>query len=278
VITADLHLHTTVSDGRHSPSELVALARKAGLRAIAITDHDSVDGIEEALIEGEWQGPEVIPGIELSTLSGDREIHILGYYPDRENRLLRETIAAMIESRRNRAVKMVEKLNLLGIDISTEMVAEIAGGEFIGRPHIARALMEKGYINNISEAFSEGYIGRGGRAYVERLKLTPTEGISMLLQADAIPVLAHPGYLSKGPPMEDEEIKCLVTGGLRGIEVYYSRHSAEQEAYYSGIARQYNLLVTGGSDCHGNPDGGNILGTIRLPYKYVEALKKEKRI
>jgi len=273
---ADLHIHTTASDGMSTPAEVVAAAKAKGLSAIAITDHDSTDGIAEAIDEGIKHQIEVIPGIELSTLSGDREIHILGYYPDWKSSLLQEKLAFFIEARQNRAVKMLEKLDKLGIVVSVQRVEEIAESSFIGRPHIARALLENGYINEISEAFTEKYIGRGGRAYVERFKLNPAEGIDMLLKTGAIPVLAHPGNLSQGPPMLEQEIGSLVVSGLRGIEVYYSRHTAEQKSYYNRIVRTFDLLVTGGSDCHGYKNSANSLGTVRLPYKYVEALKSEK--
>ena len=273
---ADLHLHTTASDGKNTPAEVVALAQQKGFSAIAITDHDATSGLEGALKAGEAYGIEVIPGIELSTLEGEREIHILGYYPDPNCRALQDMLAQMIEARSTRATKMVVKLQDTGVDIDLERVKEIAGGEFIGRPHIASALLEKGYINELSEAFTREFIGRGGRCYVERFKLTPTEGINILKQAGAIPVLAHPGYLSSGPPLAEEEITPLIESGLKGIEAIYSRHTPEQEDYYRQLAEKYNLLVTGGSDCHGQKEEPNSLGSIKLPYKNVEALLDER--
>jgi len=214
------------------------------------------------------------PGVELSTLEGEREIHLLGYYPDTNNTVLQQMLEKMIDVRKNRAYYMVKNLQTLGYNLTPERVKEIAGSEFIGRPHIARALLEQGYINDIKEAFSEKFIGRGGRAYVERFKLTPTEGIAVLLQAQAIPILAHPGFLSQGPPLKENEIITLINSGLAGIEVYYSRHSPQQEAYYKKLADKHNLLITGGSDCHGQKDVSNYLGSIKLSYEYVEALKK----
>lgn len=273
---ADLHLHTTASDGMYSPSEVVSLAKDRGYTAIAITDHDTTDGLTEALAAGEKLELEVIPGIELSTLNGKREIHILGYYPDPESVSLQELLYKIIKTRQNRAVKIVEKLNHHGIDISISRVKEIAGSQFIGRPHIARALLEKGYITEIAGAFTESFIGRGGRGYVERFKITPAEGIKYLEQAGAIPVLAHPGFLSKGEPVSEEELIKLIKSGLRGIEVFYSKHKPEQAELYKSLAIKYGLFVTGGSDCHGQPNLPNYLGSIKLPYKYVEALKSEK--
>ncbi len=270
---ADLHLHTTASDGILSPADLVATAEEKGFSAIAITDHDTTAGLAEALAAAEEHKIEVIPGIELSTLEGDREIHLLGYYPDPENTALQQMLEKMISARKNRAVHMVEKLNTLGYDLDLKRVKEIAGTEYIGRPHIARALQEKGYISDTKEAFTEVFIGRGGKAYVERFKLTPPEGIAILLQAGAVPVLAHPGYLSSGPPLLEDEIIPLINSGLCGIEVFYSKHSLEQEGYYKQIAEKYNLLITGGSDCHGQFAVENCLGSVKLPYHYIEALK-----
>lgn len=273
---ADLHLHTTASDGTLNPADLVALAKDKGFSAIAVTDHDTTAGLAEALAAGAKLKIEVIPGIELSTLSGDREVHILGYYPDPANKGLQDMLFKMIEARKNRAVYMVEKLNRLGYAVELSRVKEIAGTEFIGRPHIARALLEKGYIKEISEAFCEDFIGRSGKAYVERFKLSPSEGIAILMKAGAIPVLAHPGFLSQGPPLSEEEIMPLVENGLSGIEIYYSKHSTDQEDYYKKVAAKHNLLITGGSDCHGQPGAENSLGKVKLPCKYIQALRAHK--
>ena len=273
---ADLHTHTTASDGTLTPAEVVYMAKGKGFSAIAITDHDTTNGLEEALAESVRQKITVIPGIELSTLQGDREIHLLGYFLDRHCRLLQDMLTKIIDARHNRAAEMVDRLIAMSINISLDQVKEFAGTEFIGRPHIARALLENGYIEDISAAFSEEFIGRGGRAYVERFKLSPAEGIALLLKAEAVPVLAHPGYLSQGQPMDESEIADLVFDGLAGLEVYYSRHTPEQEGYYKKIAEKYQLLITGGSDCHSNMDVTNCLGSIKLPYQYVEALINRK--
>lgn len=270
---ADLHLHTTASDGVNSPFKVVGLAKEKGFSAIAITDHDTTAGLVEALAAAEEHNVEVIPGIELSTLQGDREIHILGYYPDPQNTELQLMLNKMIDTRKNRALYMVEKLNALGYDLALERVKEIAGSEFIGRPHIARAMQERGYISEVEEAFTDEFIGRNGKAYVERYKVTPPEGIEILLQAGAVPILAHPGHLSSGPPLLEDEILPLINSGLHGIEVFYCKHSPEQEGYYKQLAKKNNLLITGGSDCHGQVEAVNCLGSVKLPYHYVEALK-----
>lgn len=272
---ADLHLHTTASDGLYTPTEVVVRSKEKGFSAISITDHDTIAGIEEAMSVGAKLGLEIMPGIELSTLNEDREIHILGYYPDIHNIKLNEMLGKMIDVRKSRALFMVEKLNNLGFGIALERVKEIAGSEFIGRPHIARALQEKGYISEIAEAFTKDYIGLDGRAYIKRFKMSPVEAIDILKQANAVPVLAHPGFLSQGRSLLENEIKPLIENGLLGIEVFYSKHDREQEDYYKHLAEEHDLLITGGSDWHGQNCADNFLGSIKLPYHYVEALKKK---
>jgi len=273
---ADLHLHTIMSDGLFTPTELVGYARQKGFAAIAVTDHDTVAGQEEALRVGRDLGVEVIPGIELSTLDGEKEIHILGYFVERENEYLKGRLAALVGARQKRAALMVERLNDMGYGISLERVQEIAGGDFVGRPHIARALVEEGYVVNIKDAFSIELIGRDGAAYVGCIKMDPREGIELVLRSGGVPVLAHPGYLNKGLALNEDEIRGYVAFGLQGIEVFYSRHSEEQVRYYEKAAAGHGLLMTGGSDCHGDSEE-LLLGTVRLPYSYVEALKRQKK-
>jgi adenylyl-sulfate kinase len=269
---ADLHLHTTASDGTLTPTEVVQNAQDYGFGTIAITDHDSICGIEEAVKAGNSLGIEVIPGIELSALEGKKEIHILGYFIDPTSTSLHEILSKLINARKNRARKMIGKLNDLGIDISIARVREIAGGPFFGRPHIAIAMQEKGYIKEISDAFTTDFIGRGGRAYVERFKLTPPQAIELIQKAKGIPVLAHPGYLSDRTSLNDEDIVRYTAMGIEGVEVYYSKHTLHQIEYYKKIALNYNLQVTGGSDCHGQKE--LLIGSVNLPYEYVEELKK----
>ncbi|MCP1716315.1 putative metal-dependent phosphoesterase TrpH [Methanocalculus alkaliphilus] len=254
---ADLHLHTTASDGTLTPRELVIAAKDAGLSTIAITDHDTIDGIEEACRAGREFDLEVIPGIELSTIDGKKEIHILGYFIDPTNCSLNAIIQKMIDARENRAVRMVEKLNELGIEITVERVREISGTTFIGRPHIARVMQEMGYIEEQSEAFTTEYIGSGGRAYIERFKITPADAISLIHEAGGVAVLAHPGYLGDRSTLGEEDIARYVGLGLDGVEVYYAKHTEEQVEYYKGLALTYGLMMTGGSDFHGG-DGESI--------------------
>ena len=272
---ADLHLHSTASDGLLTPTELVTMAKSLGFSAVALTDHDTVSGIAEAKTTGAALDIEVIDGIELSALDdrehGEVEVHILGYFIDPEHKSLNEVLKLIIESRRDRAINMVKKLNNLGILLSLDNVREIAAGESLGRPHIARAMVEAGYISEIKEAFSKDFIGRGGLAYVERFKISPREAIELINDAGGVAVLAHPGYLSDGTSLGAEEIDDYCQAGLQGLEVFYSRHSQEQQCCYKKIAKNFNLLVTGGSDFH----GGNevLLGSVKISYDHVKALK-----
>lgn len=271
---ADLHLHTTSSDGNLTPSQVIIAAKEKGFSAVAITDHDTIDGLEEAQKEAAKQQIEFVPGIELSTEFEEKEVHILGYYFDKNAPRLKEKLQLFIESRKNRAEKMVKKLNDLGLDLSLDRVKEIAGTEFMGRPHIARAMLEKGYISELSQAFTRDYIASGGRAYVDRFKFNVQEAVKLLLDIGGIPVLAHPGFLSRGAPLDRKEISRLVGFGVQGIEVYYIKHSEEATRYYRELALKNNLLITGGSDCHG--DSSNfLLGSIKLPYNYLKTLQEK---
>jgi len=272
---ADLHLHSTASDGVLKPAELVGKAKKLGFSAIALTDHDTVSGIAEAEAAGEALGIEVIAGIELSAIDnrvqGEVEVHILGYFIDPEHKKLLKVLKLINKSRTDRAVIMVKKLNEIGISIALDRVLTLAEGESLGRPHIARTMVEAGYISDVKEAFSKDYIGRGGRAYVERYKISPHDAIKLISETNGVAVLAHPGYLSDGTALGEEIIREYKQFGLVGLEVYYSKHSNEQHKFYKAIAEKNGLLITGGSDSHGVSDA--LIGSVKLPYEYVEALK-----
>jgi adenylyl-sulfate kinase len=263
----DLHLHTTASDGKLDPEEFIISAKKAGYTAIAITDHDTTAGLNRAINAGNKIDLEIIPGIELSSIEENREIHILGYFIDPDNEELQNVLAKIIEARHNRACHMIDKLKKFGISISAEEVQAISGGEFIGRPHITKALLEKGYIKMKPKPFSNEFIGRGGKAYVERFKIGVKESIKLIKAAKGIPVLAHPGFLSDGTLLIEDVIGQFLPWGLKGIEVYYSRHTLEQIEYYKKIALKYDLLITGGSDWHGGRN--DLLGCVKLPYYYL---------
>ncbi|HEX3015395.1 MAG TPA: PHP domain-containing protein [Desulfobacteria bacterium] len=269
---ADLHTHTTASDGTLTPDKQVQLARDIGLMAIGITDHDSLNGITEALAAGERYGVEVVPGVELSTDCQGREVHILGYYPEREAPELTGMLDKLREARRSRGKLIVDKLVSLGLQIELERVWEIAGAGAIGRPHIAQALEEKGYVRSIKEAF-ERYIGSGAPAYVPRFKLSPEDAITLVTRARGIPVLAHPGLVDL-----DALIPDWVKAGLKGIEVFHTDHNQAQETRYARLAENLGLLVTGGSDYHGPGRKTTVgLGDRRVPMDNVTRLKQVKQ-
>jgi len=273
-MTADLHLHSTYSDGSYTPEELVKKSLKKGFKTIAIADHDTVEGIPLAEKVAESLAIEVIPAIEFSTFRGKAEIHILGYFIDYTNQELLTETKKIFSARENRAKKMVELLNKQGIDISFEQVKSLAGDDYLGRPHIAKAMIEKGYINEIGEAFTKDYIANGGKAYVPKYKLTPKKAIDLILNAGGIPVLAHPKFINHGEAMDYDDIKEMKNYGLEGIEVYQSKHDKKDEKKYKKIARDLDLLITGGSDFHGENAPDVKLGDVRLSEKEVKKLKE----
>lgn len=247
----DLHVHSTVSDGLLSPEEVVEAAFQSDLKGFSLTDHDTLGGIKLArdyLAERKW--PLVfVPGIELNTDFQESETHILGYFIHYEDEKLGKRLRQIWSARYERAMKMVERLRIMGLNISFEQVQRIARGDLIGRPHIAKALLEKGYVFSIKEAFQK-YIGRGKPAYVPRYKFTPEEAIALIKDAGGVSVLAHPGLVR-----EQDAIPQIIEMGIEGIEVYYPEHSEEQIAEYIALARRKGLLITGGSDFHGIGSG-----------------------
>ena len=267
----DLHLHTTASDGRLTPKELINLAARKGLRVVAVTDHDSTEGLGEAL-EAAKAFPQltVIPGIELSTdIPGD-EIHVLAYFVRHKDEELLATLRKFRQGRLERGKGMVEKLREMGLDIEWQRVQEIAGDGAVGRPHVALALMEKGYVSQTNEAF-EKYIGRNGPAYVEREKLTPVEAVETITSWGGVAVLAHPAQLLD----LDAKLEDLKAAGLVGMEVYYAQYSEERVQELASTAAKHALLPCGGSDYHAldNP-GERLPGTMGPPLEVVERLEK----
>lgn len=243
----DLHLHTSASDGRLSPQELVEKVFRLGGGIIAICDHDTVDGLDPALAYARAiPGIRLIPGIEMSTHYEGYEIHLLGYFVDPHNKELTTTLERLAHSRVERAQAMVAKLHGMGIDIAWPKVEGFAGGNSIGRPHIARALLEAGYTGSIKEAFDR-FIGYGGPAYVERIKTTPEEAVQLIEGAGGMAVMAHPFTISS----PEAVIQYLTRIGLKGLEVYYNGYSTPQRDELMALARKYYLLPTGGSDYHG---------------------------
>lgn len=258
----DLHIHSTVSDGRFSPQEIVNKSAQLGLSIIAICDHDSVDGIAPA-VEAARSLPQlkVIPGVEISTFAPGNEVHILGYFIDYNNTKLKTALAVSRSSRRERAKAMIARLNELNIDIDWQQVQQIAGSGTVGRPHIAQAMLDKGYIESFKEAFDR-YIGLGGPAYVERHKITPPQAVTLIREANGLPVLAHPLTVNEPEALIVE----LKAAGLVGIEVYYNDYSEDERNTLARLADRYNLITTGGSDYHGLDDSTEtMLGDANVP-------------
>lgn len=265
---ADLHVHTRASDGALSPAEVVAAAARAGLAAIAIADHDTLAGIEEASRAAAGLAfPKVVPAVEINTDYGEIEAHVICYFPDLEDGLFRDFLAEQVRSRAERARVMIDRLSLLGIRVQWQRVLELAAGGSIGRPHIAAAMVERGYARDFRAAM-EDWLIRGRPGYVPRRKLTPHEAVVEVLRAGGVPVLAHPG-LAGG----DDLIDALVPLGLAGIEAYHPSHSAQQQACYAALGRARGLVITGGSDFHGpGMAEGAAIGDVTVPVSAVEEL------
>ncbi len=265
----DLHIHSTASDGRLSPADVVHKSAKRGLTIIALADHDTIDGIIPALAAAKaYPQLRVIPCVEISTDVPHGEVHVLGYFIDYTDHELEARLDRMRHSRRGRAQGMVAKLGNLGIHIDWQRVQEIAGGSSMGRPHIAQAMLEKGYITSIKEAFTK-YIGRDGPAYVEREKLTPAEAVKLILRANGLPVLAHPLTINDPETMVIE----LKAAGLVGLEAYYNGCTADEITRLVSLAKRYNLIASGGSDYHGLDDSTEtMIGGAEVPMESAEQL------
>jgi predicted metal-dependent phosphoesterase TrpH len=268
---ADLHLHTIFSDSTYTPGQLVQEALASGLTAIAVVDHDTIDGIEPTLEISKERNLEVLSGVELSVEYENLEIHILGYLVDYHKEQLREKLNFLRQNRIERIHKIVTKLNALGVQLNASSVFEMAGCGTPGRLHVARALVKEGWVDSILDAFRK-YIGDNSPAYVLGFRFTPLEAINLVRSVGGIPVLAHPYSLNR-----DDLIPYFVDQGLMGLEVYYPEHTASMVNTYLGIAKKYNLLVTGGSDCHGNAKPEVKIGSVKIPYKLVEKLKVAKQ-
>lgn len=274
----DLHVHSTASDGRLTPAEVIGEAAARGLVYIALTDHDSVDGIAAAKAAAQsFPNLTVIPGIEVSTDIPQGEVHVLGYFIDYTDPELLAKLEEFKNSRLRRAQEMVAKLEGLGVHIEWRRVLEIVGTSTIGRPHIAQAMLEKGYIPSFKEAFDE-YLGHGKPAYVEREKMLPAEAVAIIVKAGGLPVLAHP------LTTEDPEglISELKPAGLVGIEAYYKDYTTEEVEGLLELAQKHNLIATGGSDFHGiEPDEETAIGGADVPLEAAErliALAKESKL
>ena len=265
----DLHIHTTCSDGVTTPEEIVRSAIGRGLSAVAITDHDAVDGIERAIRASEQAGGslEVIPGIELSASAGNDDVHILGYYIDQDDETLLGRLRTFREARYRRAQRMVAELNALGLDLKFDTVLGIAGDAALGRPHVAEALLREELVYSYDEAFAS-YIGYGRRAYVPKYRISPQEAINLIVLGGGIPVLAHPGTLGR-----DELIPAMIKAGLQGIEAIHPVHTVNLVRHYRRLAQKHGIVYTGGSDYHGEGRGHQALAEPCVPASVLEGLR-----
>ena len=266
---ADLHVHTFYSDSTFSPEEVIACAKEKGLDAIAICDHDSIDGIEPCMKLGFKAGIEVIPSIELTAEKIDAEIHLLGYFIDWQAAWFREKLKSIQKSRVERIYVMTDKLKEAGIDVEPAAVFKKAGKGTVGRLHVAYAMLDTGKVRTMKEVFNK-YIGFGKRCYVTYTKFSPKDAIETILKAGGVSVLAHPDLMG-----HDEYIKELIDYGLRGLEVYHTDHRPNVSRRYEELAKEHGLVMTGGSDCHGLGKGRILMGGVRVPYELVEKLKAE---
>jgi predicted metal-dependent phosphoesterase TrpH len=258
----DLHAHSTASDGSRSPADVVREARRIGLAAIALTDHDTVAGITEATAAAEDLGLRVVPGVELSAVEGDVETHILGLHLS-DTRELEAQLVALRDMRRTRAERMVARLNELGVRIDFASVLEQAAGGAIGRPHVARAMIAEGWAVDFRDAF-ERYLGNGRPAYVTKERLAVSEATALIHRAGGLAILAHPSHSGTR-----ERIAAFVEQGMDGVEVRHPSHSAEDTARLAALVEHFSLVPSGGSDWHGSADGPRTLGMMRVPADWL---------
>lgn len=266
----DLHNHSLHSDGALSPEALVDLAVARGLTAIALTDHDTLDGIDAAVRRGGERGLEVVPGIELSVVQGTSEIHLLGYFVSRPE-ILQPVLEEICDERETRAQRMLERLRGLGCELDYAAVLARAQGGVVGRPHVAEELVACGFATDQNDAFDR-FIGRNGPAYEPKRTVTLEEGARLLRQAGAVPVVAHPGA---------SDCQALVPGfrsaGVLGLEVWHPKHKESEVHRYERLARRYDLLATGGSDFHREWPGGILPGDMRIPLQVLERVRELAR-
>ena len=268
----DLHTHSTASDGIYSPTELLHRAKDIGLRVVALTDHDSTDGLLEAAQVASRLDIELIPGIEINTDVAGGEVHVLGYFPEYERPAFQAVLKVLRDARERRGQRMVELLNEQGIAVSWERVREIAQGS-VGRPHVAKALLEAGYVKTIGEAF-DTYIGKGCYAYVPRYRLTPVDAVHLIVSANGLPVIAHPVELPGLAELRNW-LPELCEAGMAGLETYYGPYTTEEEQALRALADEFHLIPTGGTDFHGPGIHPTPLGGRHVPPEAVERLKAE---
>ncbi len=283
-MSVDLHTHSTMSDGTLSPAELIQLAWRKGLRAIALTDHDTADGVREAVTEGDRLGIEVIPGIELSVSYHGENVHLLGYFFDRENDALCLELQKIQDGRKKRNINIIKQLDSEGIGISMDQVRQISQCGQIGRPHIAKFLVNTGVVGSMDEAF-ETFLGIRGCAYVPRYMPEFSDAVQLLKKSGGLAVVAHPYNIVKTYRDKFQGEVQLFSGmkesGLDGIEVYYPSHNRQFRKQLKTVAEKLSLLVTGGSDYHGSIRPGTTLAggrNVTVPYSVVEEMKRRLNI
>lgn len=265
---ADLHLHTQFSDGTYTPEELVGQAQRNGLAALALTDHDTVEGCARTGTACEAAGIEFITGTELTAEQDGNELHILGYFIDTQSRKLLLDIAKFQIVRQNRIREMVARLRQNNVPLEVESVFALANCRAPGRPHVARALVKAGLCSSLDEAF-ERFLKKNRPAWVPKFKISAAYAIELIHQAGGVAVMAHPGLNHC-----DEVIPGMVEAGLDGIECFHSKHSTSTSEHYLNIADRFHLLITGGSDCHGMSKGRPLIGSVKLPYQHVAQLRE----
>jgi predicted metal-dependent phosphoesterase TrpH len=263
----ELHCHSTASDGTYPPAQVVAMAAARGVRVLSLTDHDTTDGIPAAAAAAVAHGLTLIPGVELTCSVESGEVHLLGYFVRAGDAQFQETLAEFRGGREDRGRRIVTQLQSIGIPIDWERVKEIAGTAGVGRPHVARALVELGTVQDVTEAF-DTYLGRGKPGYVERMKLDPGEAVRFVRAAGGVPVLAHPYSVDDLHTTLD----AMVAAGLLGLEAYYQDYSPDEREALAALAARYRLLATVGSDFHGDVHGGALLGGTPAPDDTLERL------
>ena len=264
---ADLHLHTHYSDGTYTPEELAERGREQGLGVLALTDHDTIDGCRQMALACAERDIEFVSGCEFTVELDGFEIHLLGYFLNLDCSRLIEELEKYQNVRQNRIHEIVSRLNKLGIEITSNDVLDVANCNSPGRPHIGRVLVAKGHCRSLDESFQK-YLKKGKPAWVPKAKMTAPQAIELIHEAGGLAVIAHPGLYHR-----DDVIGPLVGAGLDGIECFYTRHSTAMTEHYLMLAEQYGLIVTGGSDCHGENKGRPLIGAVKLPYSYVERMK-----
>jgi 3',5'-nucleoside bisphosphate phosphatase len=273
----DLHVHSNRSDGTFTPTEAVKLAAERGLDGIAITDHDTTEGLEEAAGAARQAGIELLSGVEFSAEYDKTSIHVLGYFMDLDDDAFQEELTRLRDDRFRRGEMIVQKLQELGYDISFERVREIAGRGNIVRPHIAQAMVEAGIVPTEKDAFTEEFIADGGRAGVNKHALDPLDAVDLIVGAHGVCVLAHPGMWGDQTSVPDELIEAMASRGMGGLETDHTDHTPEQREKYRAIAERLGVVPTGGSDCHGTRYDPIRMGSFTTDPERVEDLRSRTR-